>query len=501
MDHFGEQPKFEIQPTIEQKPFESRAVQSFFTEWCEINDSIQLQVVDREQWDTRGMQGILEKRPDGKQTLFIPEDLQLWEMVGVMEVVDKDTFAAKPERGTQAKEKMLALGKTFENAGVYIARRLSGIENGREIAEALALEFYQYGQSLSQGKAQEISQIDELASRDLTPQETETVDQFLAGDTLYEQRKQKVEQLVAGNQTEKDALYETQRQKTLAQFFRVAEKAFTLSKPRRESFAHILKKKLNEKIKSISIREKRNQRAKEDAKSQAWKQYQSLLNRTLSVEDEKEKKRLEDIIFTRKPWISTTPTHTAFLNKISSGIIKQIETPKREFEMAIFRRGMELLQRNMPFDKLPDGVKNTYLRWKNGETTLREALKIDELKTQLEQMRQKNDTAQISKLEREIADKIQSAVSSFPYRSNANNPSEMIANQHINCLGASTLGGALMKEAGLNYLVGDVPEHSILFLVTSDGQVELRDMLSASFNERLTDEMIKGQKRDSKPNH
>ena len=56
-----------------------------------------------------------------------------------------------------------------------------------------------------------------------------------------------------------------------------------------------------------------------------------------------------------------------------------------------------------------------------------------------------------------------------------------------------------MKEAGLNYLVGDVPEHSILFLVTSDGQVEWRDMLSASFNERLTDEMIKGQKRDSKP--
>ena len=195
MDHFGEQPKFEIRPTIEQKPFESLPVRSFFTEWCAINDSIQPQFVTREQWDNREMQGILEKRPDGMQTLFIPRDLQLWEMIGVMEVIDNDTFAAKPERATEAKEKMLALGKTFENAGVYIARRLDGIEEGREIAEALALEFYQYGQSLTQGKRQKISQIDDIASRDLAPQETEAMDQFLAGDTLYESRKQKVEKL------------------------------------------------------------------------------------------------------------------------------------------------------------------------------------------------------------------------------------------------------------------------------------------------------------------
>ena len=78
MDHFGEKPKFEIRRTINQKPFENKAVQSFFNKWCEINDSIQPQVVTREQWDNLGMQGILEKRLDGKQTLFIPENLQLW---------------------------------------------------------------------------------------------------------------------------------------------------------------------------------------------------------------------------------------------------------------------------------------------------------------------------------------------------------------------------------------------------------------------------------------
>lgn len=48
-----------------------------------------------------------------------------------------------------------------------------------------------------------------------------------------------------------------------------------------------------------------------------------------------------------------------------------------------------------------------------------------------------------------------------------------------------------MKEVGLNYLVGTVPEHSILFLVTSDGNVEWRDMQNSDLNEDLTDGMIK----------
>jgi len=275
MDHFGEQPKFEIQPTVEQKPFEHPAVQSFFTKWCEINDSIQPQVVPREQWDTRGMQGILEKRPDGKQTLFIPDDLRLWEMIGVMEVIDKDTFATKPERAPIAKEKMLALGRTFENAGVYIVRRLDGIEDGREIAEALALEFYQYGQSLTQGKAQEISQVDEIPSRELTSEETETIDQFLAGDILYESRKQRVEKLTAEDQAKKDELYERERQKSLAQFFRVADKAFAL-----------------------------------ESKSADGTHQESPTK--------------------LKPWQGDAPIHSAFLRRIDRALTKQIEAPKRE---------------------------------------------------------------------------------------------------------------------------------------------------------------------------
>ena len=444
MDHSEQQPKFAVRPIIEQMPFKNPAVQNFFSRWCEINDSIESQVIPREQWNNL-KNGILKKQPSGKQTLFIPEDLQLWEMVGVIEVVDKDTFNLNSERGTEAKEKLLKLGKIFKNAGIYIARRLDGIENGREIAEALAIEFYQYGESLTQNRKQEtISSINDLVAQDLTPEETETVDRFLAGNTLYESRRQRVEKKsTTGDLAEKNRLYEIERQKTLSQFFRVAKKAFNLE---------------------------------EESDAGQLKQSKTKL----------------------KSWQNDAPIHNTFLKNIAKSLELQIEIPKRELVASIFRRGMELLHRNMPFDKLPQWVKNCYLHWQNGEITLREALKIDELREELDHVRQTGDTAKIVEKEIEICDKIQKVISSFSYELFANNPSEIVVNQHINCVGASSLGGSLMKEIGLRYLVGDTPDHSFLFLVTSDGQVQYRDMLDFSENIFLTDEMIEGRK-DGKP--
>lgn len=290
MDHFREQPKFEIQPVIEQRPFENPAVQSFFTEWCKINDSIQPQMVGRDEWEKRGIKGILEKRPDGKQALFIPEDLQLWEIVGVMEAVDRDTFAAKPERQAEAKEKLLALAKTFQNSGTYIAQRIEGIHKGQEIAKALAQEFYEYGQSLTEGRKPEVPPgINAIASRNLTPEETETADRFLAGDDLYASRQKKLEKRIAEDSSKKGGeLYENERQRTLSQFFRAAEKAFALESKSRDG----------------ELRESATQ---------------------------------------LKPWQSDAPIHSAFLAKIEKAMTKKIETPKREFKTAIFRRGLEKL--------------------------------------------------------------------------------------------------------------------------------------------------------------
>ncbi|HLD27154.1 MAG TPA: tetratricopeptide repeat protein [Patescibacteria group bacterium] len=449
MDDLGEQPRFEVKQIVEQKPFIRPSYVNFMKkQWFPINDSLALEVVNRADWEQRGVKDILEKRPDDKQTLYIPKDLQLWEMIGIMEVVDRDTFANKPERRDEAKKKLRELGKIFENAGIYIAQRLSTIDQGKDIARVLAEELYGYGQSLTSGEFEKKQTIDAIASHDLTPSEIDAVDRFLAGDTLYQSRQAGTEKKSAGDPLQKEKLYETERQKTLAQFFKVSEKAFEL--------------------------ERKNESG----------ELQVNTNHL-------------------KPWQSDTPFHHAFIVKIKKAMKQKIETPKREFETAIFRRGLEKLVSEMKERGWRHSVNSLFeklgIDLRIEQRKLSDALNIGRLKAELESVRKTADTTKISTQERKIANIIQKAVSNFPFQSRANNPSEIVKNQYINCVGASILGGILMREAGLNYLVGDMPNHSILFLVTNDNHVERRDMLKLLSNVELTDEMITGTKNDGSP--
>ncbi len=438
-------PGFDIKPVIEQKPFESPPVRRFFAKWCEINDSIQPQIVSRDDWEQRGEKGILEKRPDNKKTLFIPKDLQLWEMIGVLEVVENDTFIDKPERQGEAKEKILQLGKTFRNAGVYIAQRLDCVNEGKSIASNLAEDFYQYGQSLETGKkSEEHATVEDIAKLTLTPEETEAVDHFLAGDSLYESRQARAEKLSITDPLKRDEFYEAERRRTLGKFFKATEKAFELKgKSERGEL----------------------QKSKADV----------------------------------KPWQRRTPVHSAFVAKSEKGLTQQIETPKRELEDSFFRRGLEKVKNEMTQPGWGQFINFVLERhgfdYRVGEKKIIDSLGIKQLRTELEILRQSGDVSKISAKERKIADKIQAEINSLP-RHDANNPSEILANQYINCLGASILGGALMREAGLNYLLGDLPRHSILLLVTSDGHVEWRDMQKPSHNEILTDKMIGSRRKD-----
>lgn len=439
---------FEIKPTIEQMPFKNPAVRSFFEEWCRINDGIEPKFVGRSEWEEIGAKDMLEKRSDGKFNLFLPFDLQLWEMVGVLEVVDKNTFAKKPEKQAQKKEEVIRLGKTLRDAGVYIAQRLDAIDEGKAIAESLAEEFYNYGKSVMIGKKPEREiGAQAIVGASLTPEETEAIDQWLAGEKLYAARRAKAEEVIEWSGGNKEELYEAERIKTLSRFFRVAEKAFRLQ------------------------------------------------NIFQSQEGGPAKQNI-------KPWQSDTPVHSAFLKKVEGRIIKTVETPKRELNTAIFRRGLEKLvseMRELPKTENQQSEVDKFFK-KLGidlpleQRKLVDALNLPKLKKKLDAARRKGDIAEISELEREIALKIQRAVSSFTYESRANNPAEIVATQYINCVGASTLGGALLSEVGINYLVGHVPHHSITVLVTSDGKLMWQDMLNPRLNEELTDEMIGGEK-------
>jgi tetratricopeptide (TPR) repeat protein len=436
MENSGEM-GFDTRKTIEQTSFAEPVAQSFFIEWCRVNDHIQPEFIERNDWERGGgLENILADRSDGRKTLRLPKDLHLWEMVDVVGAVDKDTLSHNLERqGTKIKE-IRRLGSMFEHAGIYFAKRADGIKEGREIAENLARDFYTYGVALTGGGRPVDVPIESIALSELSLEETREVDKWLAGEKLYNTRIKKAKNEYGEIDVK---LEEKIRQNTLDQFFRVAEKAFEKQLKRKRSGAEH--------------------------------------NRT-----------------GLKPWESVTPIDVSIINEINQKTKQAIETPRRELVGSIFRRGMELLKSNMPYDTIPVSIRESIETWKRRENTLRGALNIDGLKAEMDEIRSQKDKEEIAKQERILAHNIQKAISNIPYEEGADSPSEIVMNREINCVAASMLGGSFLSELGIGYLVGDIPQHSVLLLVTAKGEVEYMDMLAPWNNHILNDNNISWNK-------
>ena len=342
MEHYDSQPEargFEIKKTIEQTPLLDEATKSFFDKWCEINDSIVPQIASRQYWEQHVKdQGVMRKNPDGTSTLFIPDDIHLWEILGVTEAIDRDTFATKPEVWKEKKQKIQDLGKMFRNSGIYLAQRINSLQQGRTIAEGLAQEFFAYGNALSTGymdPEQKEIPIDKIALNPISPEDTEQVDKWLSGDILYRSRMARVEEEIAEHpSTEADQIIENMRQATLNQFFRTAEKAFALN-----------------------------------ARTNA-----------------------NPLIDNSKPWSMAAPIHSAFLRNLESKMQKTIETPKTELQTSIFNRGTEKLLTEME-GQYTRKIINVVRQMMTGSETrkLTEILRIRHLKEDLQKVRQQGD--------------------------------------------------------------------------------------------------------------
>ncbi|MFA5830803.1 MAG: tetratricopeptide repeat protein [Candidatus Paceibacterota bacterium] len=421
-----EKETFNIKETIHQTPFDSVSAQAFLRKWAEINDGMKIQFLDREKWEEKKEKGSFYEKIGEEAVLSLPDNLHLWEMVGIMEEIDRDTFTEKPEKAKEKKEEMEALGKMIANTAKYISERIHGIGEGKEIAHAMADEFFAYEKLLAHGKK-------ESQETELSEEENKEIDRWLLGENIADSRLQTIE-----NKEER----EKRRMETLAQFFRVTEKAFILE---------------NTDLKQLRKQE---------------------------------------------PWKDTTPIHSAFLRKVKQSIRGEAEKPKWEFGGAIFRRGTEGLLKNLerPLSRELVSSFEYYAEKLFGkeiassifgeQKKLVEALRLPDLKKDLEEIRKKGDLAEIAEKEREIAAKIQQATSSFSFHQGMNNPEDIITKKYINCVGASILGGSLFSEVGLTYLVGSVPEHSFLFLLTSDDKIIWFDMLYPEMNEELTDDAL-----------
>jgi len=176
-----------IPQAVEKTPFADTPAQNFFAHWWEINDSIVPQFIDRDEWEQRGMQGILEKNDDGKQSLFLPHDLHLWEIIDVIRVVDHDTLARTPDKRDERADQIQELGVTFQKAGLYLSEYLPTLENdeGKQIAEYIARDFYQYGLSL-QHKVKKEDQIPQDAH--LSQEDKTKLDEWFLGKEAYQKR-------------------------------------------------------------------------------------------------------------------------------------------------------------------------------------------------------------------------------------------------------------------------------------------------------------------------
>jgi tetratricopeptide (TPR) repeat protein len=174
-----------------------------------------------------------------------------------------------------------------------------------------------------------------------------------------------------------------------------------------------------------------------------------------------------------KPWEQSKGPIQKIQEATKKGVAREIRAPRNELGSSIFRRGVEKLITEMTptarvLWELGFGPQKEYMNLYN-------LLGVKEMKRELEEIRGEGNVDRISQKELEIAKRIQSAVISYPYKSGANNPSEMVKERFLNCVGSSLLGGALLDEVGIKYLHADVPEHSATVLITSDGKKYWQD--------------------------
>ncbi|RJQ38934.1 tetratricopeptide repeat protein [Candidatus Microgenomates bacterium] len=424
---------FKIKEMVQATPLKDPVVQTFLGEWCRVHDDkVTVQFLPRREWSKKWeMHNIFAALSEGRTSLTLPEDLHLWEMVGVLKLADKDLGQEKSHLQKEQITRIETLGKSFRNSGIYLASRLNCLNEGKTIASNLARDFYSYGQSLlTEIEPQEIN-IDEIDRLPLTPQETEEIDRWLAGDDLYHRRHARVESRFSQtNETgvSKESLTEEERRRSLQQFFSIAQRA---------------------------------------------------LDRMGSQDS----------------------ADASLIQKVEKNIKDSVEIPAHQLTVNMFfQHGMSRLLHEIGLTNSVSQQTSITIPmelWSKAysEIKLISVFDIEKFKHELEGVKEKPGVTpeEIATKELEIAAEIQKVVSAYDYEKDNQNPTDIIAKRTRNCVGASMLGGALLSEIGIGYLVCDLPQHSITFLVTSDRRVFWQDLLSdPSYNIEIKDQDIEG---------
>ena len=179
-----------ISEALENRPFNDFADQEFFAERCKVHDNLCPYFLPREEREALEESQILEKWQD-QLALFLPQDIQLWEIMDIIRKVDQDTFKRKAGKQNERADQMLELGKKFEKAGLYISNFFPSDDESQEakLAQDLAQQFYSYGCSLQQ-KTKKSDALPHNIS--LSEKELSEVDQRLLDKKAYGKRLAKI---------------------------------------------------------------------------------------------------------------------------------------------------------------------------------------------------------------------------------------------------------------------------------------------------------------------
>lgn len=434
--------RFNIQKPAEAPQFEDDLTQNFFRKWLSVNDSIEPHYISREEWKKRSSNNYLEKQKRGKQILYLPTDLKLWEITDVVAEIDKSSFPQNREKQQSGAESIRQFGTLLADTAAYIFR-FAELESDSEalspeqqMLKALAEDLFAYAVKVeSSGDQGHVdSQVSaDIRSREVTDDRVKEIDEWLAGDDLNIARKIRAEK--------QGQSLDEMRKATLLQFARVMQHANELD----------------------------------------WKSWKGQLK-----DAPKE-----------HPWTQRTPMHRMFRLKIQQLMNQAIEKPRTELISAISRRGLENLLRGIT-DRTWKAKLNEYagmigLRLPLKEASLYEQLNISQLKQELDQLREAGDKEKLARKELDIAIEIQRKVSQIRRESNYDSPSLILSEQTINCVGATSIAGAMLRELGIQYLVLTIPLHSVTLLLTSDSNVYWMDYLFPQFNTQISDGMMKGE--------
>lgn len=101
---------------------------------------------------------------------------------------------------------------------------------------------------------------------------------------------------------------------------------------------------------------------------------------------------------------------------------------------------------------------------------------LADLCLELETLYKTGEVQKLAEREREIITAVQRTISTYQYDKTTNHPADILAKKQMNCVGATMLGGSLLKKMGIDCVCAETGSHVLLITRTSDNKIFWQDM-------------------------